>query len=203
MEIVESRLSILVAEDDEIVRALFAVLLNRNGFRVECVADGSEALQRIDNGTYDLLVLDLMMPRVSGFEIIDYLAHTKPELLRRTIVVTGATESILRNLDPRSVFAVLRKPFDTDRLVDTVRHCAGQSRSPRHHIAPVDDVPALKTLLRHAPHTDGERLLLGELRRVVGELREALQEASRLDDVRTRSLAYARLARVAESLIRG
>ena len=123
--------SVLVVEDDAALRTLFLALLTRHGYKVVCVNDGAEALDRLADGSYSVMLLDLMMPVTNGFDVIRRLETTKPALLRQTIVTTGVSERELRKLDTKNVFAVLRKPFDIDRLVATIRDCERQSHKRR------------------------------------------------------------------------
>lgn len=185
-------LSVLVVEDDAALRTLFIALLNRQGFRVECVNDGAQALERLSNEAYNVMLLDLMMPIASGFDVLDRLRETSPALLRQTIVTTGVSERELAKLDHKGVFAVLRKPFDIDRLVSTVRQCARQAPKARPHkesgrkldrsMRKFESViPELRKLLHTAAPCDRELMLRGELRRVMARLGRVLTDAAAME----------------------
>lgn len=91
---------------------------------VESVADGAEALTLLRNGCYDALILDLMLPRQNGFEILRDLKNTQPEILKRTIVLTAVSESTLRDFDDgHLVRKVMHKPFEIDALTREVLAC--------------------------------------------------------------------------------
>jgi DNA-binding response OmpR family regulator len=122
----QSRAPVLVVEDDEGLQTLFTALLARAGFRVECVSDGAQALERLARSAYSAVLLDLMMRGTNGFDVLHCLAETRPALLRRTIVTSGVSERELAKVDRGSVFAVIRKPFDIDFLIATVIACARQ-----------------------------------------------------------------------------
>ena len=64
---------ILIAEDDRELRQLFQHVLMKNGYAVTGVADGKEALDAIDKGYYDLIISDIMMPVMDGYELVSSL----------------------------------------------------------------------------------------------------------------------------------
>lgn len=112
---------ILVAEDDACILMLIRTIMVRAGFSVDTAEDGSEALRKIGMNRYDVVVLDLMMPRVSGFEVLSQMVSME---CPPGVVVTSAmsTDQIVR-LKSFSVFAVLQKPFEIDVLVASVKAC--------------------------------------------------------------------------------
>src|ERR1035438_10804830 len=66
---------ILIVDDDEELSSLLTELLTREGFRVECENDGRRGLAAALSGTFDLLVLDVMLPGIDGFEILRRVRH--------------------------------------------------------------------------------------------------------------------------------
>ncbi len=64
---------ILVAEDEKTLRNIITVYLTKNGFDVDAVCDGNEAVTAIDNNSYDLIILDIMMPGKNGKEVCEYI----------------------------------------------------------------------------------------------------------------------------------
>jgi len=105
---------------------MVCVALRRHGFTVESAQDGIEALAMLQTGAYDLLVLDLMMPRLDGFGVlqkIDDAAGQHPKIL----ILTAAVPSILEQLPRERVNAVLTKPFDIAALIATARAVAGDA----------------------------------------------------------------------------
>lgn len=113
---------VLVVDDDPNIRSLIAVTLKRAGFRTESAQDGTAAMAWLRSSAFDLVVLDLMMPRMSGWELLDLLKVESTEELPRVIIVTAAPSRELDNMgDP--VSAVLTKPFDVQQLVQTARAC--------------------------------------------------------------------------------
>ncbi len=76
---------ILVADDDQSIRQFLGTIIRREGFEVDTAADGVEAIGRLAARDYAVILLDLMMPRKDGFEVIEYLKshhqRTKPVVL--------------------------------------------------------------------------------------------------------------------------
>jgi two-component system response regulator PilR (NtrC family) len=119
---------ILVVEDDPAIRRLVSMVLARAGYRVDAAADGLEAVLKLGVCDYDVIVLDLMMPNLDGFTFISTFAREEPERLRRIIVTSAASPSVIREKMEGSPFHVLPKPFDIGELVTHVRSCiAAQS----------------------------------------------------------------------------
>lgn len=106
----------LVAEDDAAIRRLLAATLRRRGLDVRLAGDGAEALQALEAETWDAVVLDLMMPSVTGWELVQWL-HDHPARRPRSIVIMSAAgRDALRDLDPSIVNAIFFKPFDVLQL---------------------------------------------------------------------------------------
>lgn len=110
---------VLVADDDDCVRTLCVTALRREGYHVESAADGRAALAQLDRNDYHAVVLDLGMPHIHGATVLSVLTQTKPEMLRRVAVLTGAPEGAIAPLIG-SVGAILRKPVDLEVLMRVV-----------------------------------------------------------------------------------
>lgn len=115
--------SILIVDDEVQTRAFLEALLRRYGWFCQTAADGEEAIASLRQRSFDVVLLDLLMPRVNGFAVVQHLKALQPETLRRVIVLTGAAEPTLRYFDSSQVHAVLRKPVDGNELVQAVRGC--------------------------------------------------------------------------------
>ncbi|HEY3055770.1 MAG TPA: response regulator [Thermoanaerobaculia bacterium] len=122
--------SALVIDDDPGLQGLFSTLLGRDGFAVDCAPDGRQAFEYLKRGTYSVIFLDLMMPDVNGFELLDRLERDSPSLMRRVIVMTGAAQRAFEGFDTRRVWGFIRKPFDINDLMKSAKECAsGRSRA--------------------------------------------------------------------------
>ncbi len=121
-----TRPHVLIVDDDPGIRILMQMLLTRAGCDVDCAGDGAEALALLESEDEpDCVLLDLMLPNVSGFDVLTALRQTRPALLERVIVVTAVSDRTLREVATcATVRAVVRKPFDIDHLVASVRACS-------------------------------------------------------------------------------
>jgi CheY-like chemotaxis protein len=109
-------LRVLVADDDPAIRMLVQRVLVRQGYEVTTANDGADAIVQLDQSRFDLLVLDLMMPRVDGIGVIAHLQSrgaTTPPIL----VMTAAAPDILRRLPHDRIAKIITKPFDLDELM--------------------------------------------------------------------------------------
>jgi len=115
---------VLVAEDDSAIRNLLLRVLGRAGFDIEAVTNGRDAIAHLTVQPYDAVVLDLMMPEASGFEVLAWIRREKREVGKKLVVVTAAADRDTRQIAEGDVFAIIRKPFDIADLVTCVRSAA-------------------------------------------------------------------------------
>ena len=108
----------LVVEDDPAIRKLVEKLLTRKGIEIDTAADGTRALEKLRTGTYAALILDLMVPEVNGFEIIEFVKQNSPDL--PIAVVSAVSQQALTNLDLDVVKLVIAKPFDVDEFTKAI-----------------------------------------------------------------------------------
>jgi CheY-like chemotaxis protein len=112
-----------VVDDDATIRELLASVLGREALTVDLAADGQEALNLLRKNTYSVVLLDLVMPVLDGFAVLDRLPDgDKP--LPVVLVVTGADRRALSQLDSQRIHGIVRKPFDPDELASLVVACA-------------------------------------------------------------------------------
>lgn len=117
-------LRLLIVDPDEPIQLLLAAVFRRRDAVVDCVSDVETALVRLGGERYDVLILDLMLPGSSGFDLIRSVQMRHPELLSRTIVLTAATPRMAGGLiEQPLVRRVMRKPFELADLIDEVLAC--------------------------------------------------------------------------------
>lgn len=115
----------LVVDDDLAIRTLIGKVLERSGLKVTLAADGAEAIRLFDSSHYDVVVLDLMMPSVSGYDVLDHVEPLLDGYTAVVVVTAGADEDTVR-LRGRRVHSFIRKPFDIAMLSDLVVAVARQ-----------------------------------------------------------------------------
>lgn len=112
------RYSALVVEDDPAIRRLVEKLLSRLSIEIDVAGDGLTAIQKLRNRSYSVLVLDLMVPELNGFEVIDFL---KAENMKVPVaVVSAVSQQALTRLDLDVVKLVISKPFDVDEFTKAI-----------------------------------------------------------------------------------
>jgi DNA-binding NtrC family response regulator len=110
---------IIVLDDEQVVRDLMVEILERAGYDVEAVEFSRELIDLVEAGGVDLVVTDLVMPEVSGLDVLEQLKLRSPEL--PVIVVTGAsTEHNVTRAVELGAAAVLMKPFKHGELRNAV-----------------------------------------------------------------------------------
>jgi CheY-like chemotaxis protein len=116
---------VLLVDDNEATCTLVAAVLQRD-FTTDVANDGTEALEKLKTGEYAAIILDLLMPPPDGYEILNVLVQTRPELLKRTVVLTAAlSPREKQRMKDYPAVDVIAKPFDVEVLLAAVKKCAG------------------------------------------------------------------------------
>jgi DNA-binding response OmpR family regulator len=111
--------TVLVVEDDAAVRRMYRAALSFAGFVVLEADDALAALRSLDQYPVDLVILDLMLPTLSGLAVQQEIAAHSHTANLPVVIVTGSDMS----LDAVDVACILRKPVTPEQLVDAVRSC--------------------------------------------------------------------------------
>ena len=110
-----SRLKILVVDDEPRIRDACQMVLSEEGFEVALAADGEQGLQMIEKEHFDIILVDLMMPVLSGFEVLSHVKKHHPDTV--VIVITGyATLDHSVRAMKKGAFDFIPKPFTPDQL---------------------------------------------------------------------------------------
>ncbi len=116
---------VLVVDDDAVIRQLISVNLELEGFEVFTAEDGRDALEKVREVDPAVITLDIMMPRLDGWETVARL-RSSPETadVKVLILSARAQEADVRRGAGVGADAYLTKPFDPDELVSQVRRLA-------------------------------------------------------------------------------
>ncbi len=110
---------VLVVDDEPAIRALVAKIVERSGLAVDTASNGADAIAKMDAQQYAVVVVDLMMPVLDGYGVVDYVRSIRGHR-PVVIVISAGDSSLLRQLDGSVVHSILRKPFDIDVLGDLI-----------------------------------------------------------------------------------
>lgn len=120
LSMMKKKSRVLVLDDDVAMQKLVATLLKREGHRVDVVGSGRQAIKALEEDTYAVVLLDLMMPHEGGMTVIKHLRETKPEMLQKVILLTATPDAVTKTF-AKDVYAIVRKPFEASDLIDAVR----------------------------------------------------------------------------------
>jgi CheY-like chemotaxis protein len=110
------------------IQRLLKHIVERLGFDCDCAGDGIEGLEAIRRRRPRVIILDLLLPRANGFEVLRHLHDHTPDVLKRIIIVTAAAESTYAGCKEIGMTRTLiRKPIDLDLLCSEITACHGAS----------------------------------------------------------------------------
>jgi two-component system response regulator TctD len=115
---------LVVADDDDVIRGFLIPALRRYALTVDEARNGREALALIKQNPFAVILLDLTMPVVDGFAVLDGLGGAESGSPPVVLVITGADRGEIGRLDPQRVHGIMRKPFDPEELASVVVACA-------------------------------------------------------------------------------
>lgn len=119
----------LIVDDDEVTRAFLAGILEQTAVACDEAVNGADAIRRIKQTAYGLIFLDILMPRIDGWGVLDFIrAHRTPS---RIYVMTGGRDQHLSAVDQEIVAGVLTKPFDREKILALVEAALAASGNLR------------------------------------------------------------------------
>jgi len=200
---------ILVADDDRTTRLLLSETLRAQKYTIVCVEDGAAALKKMNAGKFDLVLLDIWMPKMNGLEVLKKIRNTKKR--PKVIVMTSddAPETLLSAIREEA-YQYVSKPVEPRALVSLVR----ETLEKKADVAPIEVVSATPTwveLLVSCSLAEAERIenfmahlktgLSDDVQRAVGQafhelLLNAVEWGGKLDASRKVRISYLRAKRM-------
>lgn len=110
---------ILVADDEPDVLLIVSERLRRNGHEVDCASDGEQAIQKFKEGVFDLLILDIRMPKYTGYEVCECIKSSGQNAKTPVLLISAFPEEKVKWRQSKAD-AFLPKPFETGQLTVTV-----------------------------------------------------------------------------------
>ncbi|MBY6216874.1 response regulator [Qipengyuania aquimaris] len=122
--------AILIVDDDELRCELLAELLQDEGYAVRIANDGVEGLDALEREAADLVLLDIIMPRMDGIRFLQVLPQ-RIESPPPVIVISGSMDSVGgKTLEEMNVAGTVRKPVDPATLIETIETALSQGAKP-------------------------------------------------------------------------
>jgi len=116
---------ILVADDEEILRMLITDTIEDSGYEVEEAYDGKQTLEKLQSCEYDLVILDYMMPHLTGVQVIEQLSEDKKSRLNILMLTAKTQESDKERMKAAGACYLMAKPFSPHELLDLVKEILG------------------------------------------------------------------------------
>lgn len=116
---------ILVVDDEEALRYLLSSELAAEGYEVETAGDGDEAIESIKQKDYDVVLLDIKMPRVDGFEVLRFIKQNKPEI---KVIMLTAYADVKNAIEALKLGAsdFVSKPYDLEDILTSINRALGK-----------------------------------------------------------------------------
>ncbi len=120
---------ILLVDDDEMLSELLEMVLSVEGYDVACTANGLDAIKRLQTATFDLIILDLMMPLLDGMRFLQRVPRdTRPPVI---VLSASINAMLVEKAEQEGAAAVLRKPIDPATFQKAVRDALAGESKPR------------------------------------------------------------------------
>lgn len=124
---------ILIVDDDQFIRELYAEVLHGEGYDIQTAVDGEEGLAKIQKGGFDLILLDIMMPKMDGLQVLDAIAKNPPESPNGPIIVLTniSHDPIIEDAAKKGSYAYLVKAEITPaELSENVKKYLKEVKTP-------------------------------------------------------------------------
>jgi DNA-binding response OmpR family regulator len=123
--VAQDRKRILLVDDDREIIESMRIALEASGYEILVARDGNQGLALAERADPDLVILDMMMPKRSGFLVLEKLRRTRPVPLRIIMVTANEGSRHKAYAETLGVDDYIRKPFAMDRLLDAVSRLLG------------------------------------------------------------------------------
>ncbi|MDX9709209.1 MAG: sigma-54 dependent transcriptional regulator [Trichloromonas sp.] len=111
----EPRPRILIVDDEESMREFLSIMLHSDGYQVDAVGDGQQAAERLRSCAYDLIISDIKMPRMTGFELLAHVRQRFPDTAMIMITAFSTTEEAVEAMK-NGAYDYIIKPFKNDEI---------------------------------------------------------------------------------------
>ena len=107
--------TLLIVDDEQSMRDFLAIMLKKEGYEVDTVEDGDEAIKAIEEDIYDLVITDIKMPGRSGLEVLHHVKQISPGTLVIVITAFSSTEDAVSAMK-QGALDYITKPFEIEKI---------------------------------------------------------------------------------------
>lgn len=123
---------ILIVDDDEEICRNLSEVLKEDGYEVEYVTSGMEALDKVTKEKYDIVITDLVMPKISGMDVLSYIKRESPETEVVMITAFGSIENAVEAMK-RGASDYIEKPFKLNEIRTSIKRVLEEAKFKREH----------------------------------------------------------------------
>ncbi len=123
---------ILIVDDDEEICKNLGEVLEDDGYDVEYVTSGKEALEKVTKEKYDIVITDLVMPKISGMDLLSYIKRERPETEVVMITAFGSIENAVEAMR-RGASDYIEKPFKLNEIRTSIKRVLEEAKFKREH----------------------------------------------------------------------
>lgn len=113
-------MKILVADDEEVVRSSLETILTKGGHDIIFALNGEEALNKARTSGCEMVLLDLDMPKMNGYDVLKQLRTTHPDLPVLFITGTGEAQKVMKSIAQYKLNGFIEKPFSPEEVIDII-----------------------------------------------------------------------------------
>ncbi len=132
-EIKKKAVKILVVDDEINMRNLFSIMLAKEGYDVDTAEDGAAAVSLLDTKIYDLVITDIMMPRMKGTQLLKKVKEVHPETVVIMITAYASTESAVEAMK-EGAYDYITKPFNVEEIKVIIRKALERGKLERENL---------------------------------------------------------------------
>ena len=117
----EKSVSVLIVDDEPSVAKTVNFILEAEGFETQVVFSGEECLKLIEEKSFDLVLLDIMMPKMNGWQVFDEIHKRHPDQKVAFLTVIKYSNTVVGKLEKEGLAGYINKPFENEDLVNRVK----------------------------------------------------------------------------------
>lgn len=130
----KEQIRILIADDEESIREVLSIMLQREGYQVEVARDGVEAVHLLQDQMFDLVISDIKMPRMSGMELLAKIRERTSETMMIMITAFSSTEEAVEAMK-QGAYDYITKPFRNEEIRLVIKNALERKQLRRENVA--------------------------------------------------------------------